>query len=182
MLEQVFFQLGNCSDEACSCHLSQTQCLGSLPMSGEDLDLVPERPQAGDWMSRVPSPRLWCHRSPGILGGFGNRNKFLQETLTEYFVGHNVAFGIYPLPGALYRGRSRLGLGRRCLGPAFLLASGCSVVPVGSCIRLSTMSSRNILIASLLISGQTLAAPPFKGSLKLHYFRFCIQNFPSQAS
>ena len=81
-----FFQLGNCSDGACSCHLSQTQCLGSLPMSGEDPDLVPERPQAGDWMSRVPSPRLWCHRSPGILGGFGNRNKFLQETLTEYFL------------------------------------------------------------------------------------------------
>ena len=73
---------------------------------------------------------------------------------------------------------SRQTLPGTCFPASVWLLSG----PVGPCIILSTMSSRNILIASLLISGQTLAAPPFKGSLKLHYFRFCIQNFPSQAS
>ena len=45
--------------------------------------------------------------------------------------------------------------------------SGCSGLSVGPRSRLSTMSSRNLIIASLLISGQTFAAPTSRGKLKI---------------
>ena len=144
----------------------QTQRLGSLMTreSGEDLDPVPiEASGRGLCVSSQIAAALVSQVARHPHNCFEIGTSFSQRRSLNIFWTQCCFWHL----SALYREGAA---GFRLQAARDLLSwrvSGSAVVSVGPRTRLSTMSSRNLIIASLLISGQTFAAPPAKGNLKL---------------
>ena len=151
--------------------LSQTQRLGSLVTreSGEDLDPVPieasgrglcvSSPIAAALVSQVARHPHNCFE----IGTSFSKRRSLNIFWTQCCFWHLSALNREGAAGF----RLQADAARDLLSWP---VSGSAVISVGPRTRLSTMSSRNLIIASLLISGQTFAAPPQKGNLKLPNF------------